>query len=687
MNSDTKDSSFADLSAVRRTGRFIAQAWNSFFEMLETPQRTLSFFLGGVLLFTFVLAVYSPVLPGTFLMDDWRLIDGDNDLLHGKLTAWNIWFQTDFALSSIAFWLQRLAFGTNPFGYHLTNIILHAASAMLVWRLLLKLKIPGAWLAAALYAVHPVCVNSVARAAEIKNTLSLPFFLFSFIAYLNYERLALYPEDKNQAARPWRNTIWYLMALISFLLALFAKTSVIMLPAILLAAAWWQREKIRWKDFIHTSPFFVLSLAFGLLSIWFQKHQALASAGETLAPETFWQRITVAGHVVAFYLGKALWPSNLNLVYPQWTLDSFAFFSWLPFFLFGAALLWCWRFPDSRARHLLFALGTFAVALFPALGLFDSQFLTRWQVSDHLQYLPLIAPLALIAALLAARVEKTAMRIGSLLLILILSTLAFQRARVYSTEEKLMSDSVAKNPAASYAQNDLGVIFANRKDMARATEHFQAAVLADTNNAAAHLNLGQSLMMAGKFSGAEKEFQTTLALKSYDVGAHKNYARLLRSEGRNREAVFHYLVALRFQPDPATRLDLATLLYQDGDAREAVDQFQQVLLAKPDQVEALNNLAWLLATCGDGTVRNGSNAVVYAERACELTGYRQAKITGTLAAAYAEASRFPEAVSTGKLTVKLANESGDQSVTYVGNELLKLYANGQSYHEPVAAGR
>jgi tetratricopeptide (TPR) repeat protein len=409
--------------------------------------------------------------------------------------------------------------------------------------------------------------------------------------------------------------------------------------------------------------------------------------GETLAPETIWQRITVAGQVVAIYLGKALWPSGLNLVYPQWTLDSFALVSWLPFFLFAAAWVWCWRFPDSRVRHVLFALSCFAVALFPVLGLFDSQFLTRWQVSDHLQYLPLIAPVALVAALLASRLEKTVLRAVSLLLILLLFTLAFERAKVYSTEESLMSDSVAKNPAASYAQNDLGVIFAKRKDMARATEHFQAAVLADTNDAAAHLNFGQALMMAGNFSGAEKEFQATLALKSYDVGAHKNYASLLRREGRNREAVFHYLVALRFQPDLATRLDLAGLLYQNGDAREAVDQFHQVLQMKPDHVEALNNLAWLLATCGDGSVRNGSNAVVYAERACELTGYRQAKITGTLAAAYAEANRFPEAVNTGKLTVKLANEAGDRSVTYVGNELLKLYVNGQSYHEPVTAGR
>jgi Tfp pilus assembly protein PilF len=447
-----------------------------------------------------------------------------------------------------------------------------------------------------LYAVHPVCVNSVARAAEIKNTLSLPFFLISFIAYLNYERLALHGEDSHATASAGRNALWYLAALVAFILALFTKTSVIMLPVILLAAAWWQREKIGRKDFIHTTPFFVLSLAFGLMSIWFQKHQALASAGETLAPETFWQRVTVAGHVLTFYLGKALWPANLNLVYPQWTLDSFTFFAWLPFLLFAVALVWCWRFPDSRTRHILFTLGCFAAALFPALGLFDSQFLTRWQVSDHLQYLPLMAPVALVAALLASRLDKAMLRWASVLLILILAVLGFQRAQVYSSEENLMRDTVAKNPAATYALNDLGVILAKRKNLPQATEHFQAAVLADRNNAAAHLNLGQAMMIAGNFSEAEKEFQTTLALKAYDVGAHKNYAAMLGREGRYREAIYHYLVALRFQPDPATRQDLAQLLYQTGEVREAVGQFQQVLLAKPDQVDVLNNLAWMLAT-------------------------------------------------------------------------------------------
>src|SRR5580692_3241456 len=140
-------------------------------------------------------AVYSPVLPGSFVMDDARLTGHDNPLINGQVTPSSIWFRTDFTLATFGWWLEHLAFGPNPAGYHVVNIMLHALSSLLLWRLLVRLKIPGAWLAGALYAVHPVCVNSVARIAELKNTLSMPFFLLSFIGYLHYEAMALYPTE------------------------------------------------------------------------------------------------------------------------------------------------------------------------------------------------------------------------------------------------------------------------------------------------------------------------------------------------------------------------------------------------------------------------------------------------------------------------------------------------------------
>ena len=157
--------------------------------------------LGVLLLFGLVFVVYHPMMPGSFLMDDHRLIREDNPLVNGELTPFNIWFQTDFTLSTFALWLQWLAWGENVGGYHVVNMLLHGLSAFLLWRLLTHLKIPGAWLAAAIFAVHPVCVNSVARIAEIKNTLSLPFFLLSFWLYLRYEALTAKAAGENQNGR------------------------------------------------------------------------------------------------------------------------------------------------------------------------------------------------------------------------------------------------------------------------------------------------------------------------------------------------------------------------------------------------------------------------------------------------------------------------------------------------------
>jgi len=689
MNPDSENS-FRPGPAVssRAGGRFMARVWDSFCQMLEAPASRLHLVAGSLLLLALVLAVYQPVLPGKFLMDDWRLISTDNALVNGEVTPLNIWFQSDFTLSYVALWLQWLAWGTSPGGYHVVNLLLHATSAVLVWRLLGKLKIPGAWLAAALYAVHPVCVNSVARIAEIKNTLSLPFFLFSFWAWLQYENSRLYPEPENPpaGARPRRfPAFWYACALLAFIAALLAKTSTVMLPVVFIACALWRRGHLRRQDWVHTAPFFLLSLAFGLMSIWFQKHQALFSAGQTLAPETFGQRLAIAGHVFSFYLGKALFPFHLNLVYPRWKLDAADFSAWFPYLAFAFGSLWCWRFRPVSGGHILFALGCFAITLFPVMGFFDSQFLVSWQVSDHLEYLPLIAPVALVAGGLGALLDKSAFRLASVVLVAALSVLAYQRASVFSTEEKLLRDSIAKNPAASASQNDLGVIFAQRRDYTAAMNCFAAAVQADPGNADARSNYGQILMFAGRFPEAEAQYQAALKLMPYDVNVHERFAQLLQREGRNREAIYHDLVALRFKPDVQTRTGLASLFYQTGSPHQAVEQYRQILRTAPGQLEALNNLAWLLATSGDATVRNGTEAVRYAEQVCQLTGYRQPRFIGTLAAAYAEAGRFPEAVATGQTAVKLANDAGDQNASNISSQLLNLYLNNQPYHEPIAA--
>ena len=642
--------------------------------------------LGSLLLLALVFAVYLPVLPGTFLMDDWRLVCANNPLVDGEFTPFNIWFQTDFTLSSLALWLQYLAWGHAAGGYHAVNLLLHSLGAVLIWRLLTTLKIPGAWLAAALFAVHPVGVNSVARIAEIKNTLSLPFFLLSFWAYLRYEALALFPateaHDGNPPARSAAAS-WYTLALLAFIAALLAKTSTVMLPLILIAGAAWQRGRVQRKDWLHAAPFFVLALAFGLMSVWYQKNQALFSAGETLVPQGFGQRFALSGHILGFYLGKALLPFHLSLVYPKWNLDPASVTTYLPQIAFCAGAMACWWFRRTWGRHVLFALGCYALALFPSLGFFDSQFLVLWQVSDHLQYLPLVAPLALVAGCLAAGLNRRIYPFVAAALVAGLAILAFQRASVFASEEKLMRDSIVQNPTDWYARNELGTILARRNDLAGALDQFQTAFKIQPQDARVNANLGHALALAGKPDEAEAHYRASLALDPANDDAHKNFADLLLHEGRIREAMIEYEASLAIKPDATTRLNLAQLYYQTGDASRAKREFQEVLRRDHDNPAALNNLAWLLATCGDGSQRNGADAVRYAERACTLTQFKQARVTGTLAAAYAEAGRFSDAVDRGRKTIQLANEAGDKRTAALAEQLLGLYLNNQPFHEPL----
>jgi Flp pilus assembly protein TadD len=658
----------------------------SFGDAHDSRSRRLRLVVGTLAIAALVFAVYRPILPGVFLMDDARLIGADNPLVNGALTPWTIWFQTDFTLATFGWWVEGLVFGKNPAGYHVVSMALQAISGVLLWRLLALLKIPGAWLAAAVFVIHPVCVNSVARVAELKNTLSLPFYLFSFFGYLHYETLALYPETGesvgNQRLRN-RATLWYGVSLVAYVLALLAKTTAVMLPVVFLICAAWQRNRVTRRDVLHTAPYFVVALAFGLMTVWFQRHQALVTAGQMLQPASFEERLAGAGQDFWFYLGKALLPVNLSVVYYRWRIDAGALSSYLPGVLACVVFILCWRFRRTWGRHALFGLGCYAVTLLPVLGFFDAQFLTMWRVSDHLQYKPMIAIVALAVAGLAILLRnKTAFRCAAAGLLLTLSVLAFNRAQVFATEEGLLRDTLAKNPAAWAAHNDLGVILAKRGDYADAMSHFSTSLEFNPNNVDAHLNLAHSLALQGKFGEAEAHLLAALKIKPDDPALHREFARVLEAQGENQKALQHLQTALIFNPEIETREELASLLYQTGDSRQSAMQFRRVLLLKPDQLDALNNLAWLLATCPDDAVRNGGEAVQHAEHACRLTAFKQARETGILAAAYAEAGRFQEAIATGELSVRLASAAGDNRSAAVNRQLLVFYRAGKPWHEP-----
>jgi Flp pilus assembly protein TadD len=456
------------------------------------------------------------------------------------------------------------------------------------------------------------------------------------------------------------------------------------------------------------------------MSVWFQKYQALA--GQTLPQSGFLERLLIAPRVFGFYLVKALLPLNLSIVYPRWKVDTHSAGAYLPLVIMCMCTFVCWRFRRSWGRHALFGFASFGILLFPVLGLFDAQYLTRWQVSDHLVYLPLIAPIALISAMLTAstpaagRIVTTNLRLAieSLLgfarpqgtpvrcedplpnrsmaywlcvcgMIAIFFALAFQRANAFSTEEKLMRDTLAKNPLASDAHNDLGVILVRRNDLAGARSEFDAAVRTDPNNIAAQSNLAFVTALQGGLSEARSRFQAILRVKPFDAETHLRMASLCKTQRQCRRARYHLQMAMRMKPSAETKSQLAQLCYETGQPGEAAAAFRESLRMKPDSTEALNNLAWLLATCSDERVRDGAEAVRCAKEACKLTDFKEPVFMSTLAAAYAETGRFPQAISMAEKALRLQMTAGQTELAELNRQLLAQYRSGKAFHQQVSS--
>jgi tetratricopeptide (TPR) repeat protein len=627
---------------------------------------------GGAVIFLLTFLVYWPALRGEFIWDDVLLVR-QNPLVTGQLGLGGIWFRTDFPLANVAFWAQWRLWGDHPAGYRVVNVLLHAASSVLLWRVLARLRIPGGWLAGLVFAVHPVCAASVVWIAELKNTLSLPFYLLSLLCYLSFQL----SQEQGQRRKAFG---WYLLSLGLFLLALLSKTSTVMLPVVLVGCGWWRRGRVRLRDLPPTAPFFALALGFGLMSIWFQAHGAMA--GVAVQTEGFGGRLAGAGRALWFYLGKALLPVRLSMIYPRWTIDAAALGSYVPLLLWGGLCGVGWWFRRGWGRHALFGLGCFTVTLLPVLGFLDLYFLALSRVSDHLAYLPLTALVALGAASLSQLPKPSVLRISAGALVLGLGVLTLNRARVFATEEALWRDTLAKNPAAWCAHANLGWILAAQQKYEEAGQHLAASLQTNPNNAQAHGNLGRLLALQGRFPEAEGHFQTALQLKPADAATRKAYGSALAEAGRSREAIRQLREALRSEPEAAGQLQLAMLLYQTGQGRAALAEYRQALARQPDMAEGLSNLAWLLAACSDATVRDGAEAVRLAERACRLTDFKDAQMVAVLAAAYAEAGRFPDAAAMAQKAVAMATASGDAKFAAMNRRLLGLYRAGRPYHEP-----
>jgi len=612
----------------------------------------------AVLTFAVTLACYWPALHGAPLWDD------PAHITQPELRGWGgllrIWTdvgatQEFYPVLHGAFWLQHRLWGDATLGYHLVNIFLHAGSCCVLVLVLRGLWAPRApvapgggfdadrvvplgaeWLAALLFAVHPVCVESVAWITEQKNTLSLFFCLLAAAAYLRHTRQ---PH--------WTN---YNAALVLFFLALASKPSTVVLPAALLVLVWWRNGRLEWRrDIVPLLSFFALALAAGLVTVWVETHHVGAKGDGfdwSLA-----ERVMLASRIVWFYLGKLVWPLELSFYYEHWDVSARAA-GWWPFLAAAVALtvaLWAVR---RRARGPLAVWLLFVGTLFPVLGFFNVYGFTFSQVADHFQYLSCMVFLAAAAGSIAIMVSRLPDGLrtaawGAIGVVLIgLGVHARNHSALYVDNETLFRSVIARNPKSWMAHHILGIELSRMPGRGdEALVHMREAIRFNPDFPDAHFALGVELMkQPGSRQEALAEYRRALQLRPYYAEAHSALAlELAKEPGRLEDAVRHFEEALKVRPlRPEIHANYANALARDP-ARipKAIARFEEALHLKPDYTKALNDYGVVLARLPDHRLA----ALSKFERALSLEpGYHEARYN--LAATLAEISgREAEAVS------------------------------------------
>ena len=544
------------------------------------------------LLVCVIFVAYLPAIHGGFVWDDdAHVTKPELRSLHG---LWRIWFdvgatQQYYPLVHSVFWIEHRLWGDDPFDYHLVNTLLHAVAACLVYLLLRRLKIQGAYLAAAIFALHPVQVESVAWITEQKNTLSAVFYLTSAWAYLEF--------DEKRERR------WYATALGLFVLGLLSKTVIATLPGALLVVFWWRRGTLSWKrDAVPLLPWFGLGAVSGLFTAWVE-HALIGAEGDAFAL-TVVERCLLAGRVVWFYLGKLLWPWPLVFIYPRREVNQGVWWQYLPPLGAAVVLAGLW-FLRRRCRGPLATMLFFVGTLFPVLG-FLNVFPFRYSfVADHFQYLPSLGVIVLAAAGITLGLERLPHRMrwagqaAAVALVGVLAILTWRQSRMYSDVETLYRVTLEQNNKCWLACNNLGNLLVDTGRTGEAIELLGQALRLRPDLPYVHNNLGNALTKVDRIPEAIEQFEQALKLRADYVAARSNLAFALVRQGRTPEAIEHLSEVVHLTPgDPAVHFNLANVLAGAGRLDQAVEQYGQAIRIRADYVDAHNNLGVVLLRQG-----------------------------------------------------------------------------------------
>ena len=474
-------------------------------------------------------------------------------------------------LTYTTFWLEHKIWGLAPAGYHVVNVLLHLLNSLLVWRLLLRLAVPGAWVAAAVFAAHPLHVESVAWIIERKDVLSGVFYLTAVLVWLRFL----------EQPRPWR----YGLALLLFAAGLLSKSIVVTLPVALLILQWWNNGRITARDLKRVAPFFPVALLITAVD--------LSSVGSmhSLLDYSLPERMLLAARALWFYAGKLAWPTDLAVIYPRWDISLGDPWAWL--YLAGAtalaATLWLMRHRIGRGplAGALF----FAVTLSPVLGFVNFGYMKYSFVADRFQYL---AGIGVIAVLIGAAVHGASrlpagLKSGAtglmVVLLALLGTATWRQAGIYRDTVTLFSHIVSLNPEARNAHIYLSSALTRAGRPQEALAAARIAVKQRPDHADAYATLGAALVRTDRFVEAEEILRRAQEIDPSHKENRHNIAEMLRLQSRYQEALEAYRSVIEIDPEHARAHaymgDVLVRLHRYADAVESLNKALTLIKSAP----------------------------------------------------------------------------------------------------------
>ncbi len=555
--------------------------------------------LAGLTLVCLSVVLYTPAMRGDFIWDDDAYIVR-NPLLRAPDGLHKIWFSKQqpsqyFPMVYTSFLLEYKLWGLEPFGYHITNIVLHTVNCLLLWLFFHWLGFRWGWIAAVIFAVHPLHVESVAWITERKNVLMMFFSMLSLLSWLRFL------DNSGRSKRGW---LFYALSLLLYAFALFSKTTACPLPVAFVLVLWLKNVSITARRLLQIVPFVLLSLAMGTVAMLWEYTRG--AGGLALEELNYLERFLLAARALWFYLGKLFWPTKLTFSYPKWDIDAAepGQYVWLVLWVIVG---WCiWRWQSRIGRGAVAAIVFFVAMLIPMLGFFSLYTFYYTYVADHYVYFATAGPIGLTVgagwfiARRLGRGGRMVATVASVAVVVVLSVLTLRQCYIYRNLETLWRDTIAKNPESYMAYDNLGVLFTSRGQVDEAIGLFQKALQIEPNDGEVHYDLAAALKQKGRLDKAISHYQRAAELEpDRRADAYNSLGVALRQKGKLSEAVGYYRMALELSPrDARIYYNLGNALAEQREVNEAADCYYRAIELSPDYASAYNNLGILLENQG-----------------------------------------------------------------------------------------